>query len=164
MYGGNIGNGIFKKELHIINKNQKSDATIDFNKKFLHKKLGEIFSENLSTRYTNLPSFHNKRLILSLLNEKDQIKKKYFTDLFNITFLDCLKHFRGEIYINELGGLNCFENDKKKILDKYSEDGDDYVETLKFYLDNFENIINRKRPRKPRNKLDNNFKISQMSN
>jgi hypothetical protein len=164
MYGGNIGNGIFKKELHIINKNQKSDATVVFEKNFLHKKLGEIFSENLSARYTNFPSFHNKRLILSLLNEKDQIKKKYFTDLFNITFLDCLKHFRGEKYINELGGLNCFENDKEKILDKCGEDGDDYVETLKYYLDNFEKIVNRKKPRKLRKKLNNNFNISQINN
>ena len=164
IYGGNIGNGIFKKELQIINKNQKSNSTVDFEKNFLHKKLGEIFSENLSTRYTNFPLFHNKRLISSLLNEKDQIKKKFFTDLFNITFLDCLKHFRGEIYINELGGLNCFENDKEKLLDKCGEDGDDYVETLKYYLDNFEKIVNRKKPRKLRKKLNNNFNISQINN
>ena len=40
IYNGNIGNGIFKKELQTINQSQKSDATINFNKNFLTKKLG----------------------------------------------------------------------------------------------------------------------------
>ena len=154
MYGGKIGNGIFKKELKTINKNQKSDATIDFNQNFLNKKLGEIFSESISSRFTNLPLIHNKRLIASLLNEKDENKKKYFTKLFNITFLDCLKHFRGEVYTAELGGLNCFENIQEKIKDNYSEDGLEYVESLKYYLDNFENIINTKRSRKQKKKTE----------
>ena len=154
MYGGKIGNGIFKKELKTINKNQKSDATIDFNQSFLNKKLGEIFSESISSRFTNFPLFHNKRLIASLLNEKDENKKKYFTKLFNITFLDCLKHFRGDAYIKELGGLICFENIQEKIKNNYSEDGIDYVESLKFYLDNFENIINTKKSRKQKKKIE----------
>ena len=38
IYNGNIGNGIFKKELKTINDSQKSDATINFNKLFLGKK------------------------------------------------------------------------------------------------------------------------------
>jgi hypothetical protein len=155
MYGGKIGEGILKKELKIINHVQKSDASIDFNQDFLKKKLGEIFSESISGRYSNLPSIHNKRLIMSLINEKDENKKKYFTDLFNITFLECLRHFRGEIYINELGGLNCFENDKEKIKNKYPEDGNDYVETLQYYLDNFENIVKKKRSRKQNKKNEN---------
>ena len=141
MYGGKIGEGILKKELKIVNHIQKSDASIDFNQDFLKKKLGEIFSESISGRYSNLPSIQNKRIILSLINEKDDNKKKYFTDLFNINFLDCLKHYGGEVYINELGGLNCFENEKEKLKNKYPEDGYDYVETLQYYFDNFENIL-----------------------
>jgi hypothetical protein len=78
MYGGKIGEGILKKELKIINHVQKSDASIDFNQDFLKKKLGEIFSESISGRYSNLPSIHNKRLIMSLINEKDENKKKIF--------------------------------------------------------------------------------------
>ena len=144
MYGGKIGDGILRKELKIINHMQKSDASIGFDQDFLKKKLGEIFSESISGRYSNLPSIYNKKLILSLINEKDEIKKNYFTDLFNISFLDCLKHYRGEVYINELGGLICFENDKEKIKNKYPEDGNDYVETLQYYLDNFENIVKKK--------------------
>ena len=148
MYGGKIGDGILRKELKIINHMQKSDASIGFDQDFLKKKLGEIFSESISGRYSNLPSIYNKKLILSLINEKDEIKKKFFTDLFNISFLDCLKHYRGEVYINELGGLICFENDKEKIKNKYPEDGNDYVETLQYYLDNFENIVKKKKNKK----------------
>jgi predicted HicB family RNase H-like nuclease len=114
---------------------------VNVDKSFLDKNLKDIFSENISSRFYNFPETYNKSLIDSLINEKDEEKKIFFTELFNITFLDCLKHFRGEIYINELGGLNCFENDKEKILDKCGEDGDDYVETLKYYLDNFEKIV-----------------------
>ena len=152
MYGGKIGDGILKKELKIINHLQKSDASIGFDQDFLKKKLGEIFSESISGRYSNLPSIYNKKLILTLINEKDENMKKYFTDLFNISFLDCLKHYRGEVYINELGGLICFENDKEKIKNKYPEDGNDYVETLQYYLDNFENIVNKKRAKKQNKK------------
>ena len=152
MYGGKIGDGILRKELKIINHMQKSDASIGFDQDFLKKKLGEIFSESISGRYSDLPSIYNKKLILSLINEKDEIKKKFFTDLFNISFLDCLKHYRGEVYINELGGLICFENDKEKIKNKYHEDGNDYVETLQYYLDNFENIVNKKRAKKQNKK------------
>ena len=148
MYGGKIGDGILRKELKIINHMQKSDASIGFDQDFLKKKLGEIFSESISGRYSNLPSIYNKKLILSLINEKDEIKKKFFTDLFNISFLDCLKHYRGEVCIDELGGLICFENDKEKIKNKYPEDGNDYVETLQYYLDNFENIVKKKKNKK----------------
>ena len=80
-----------------------------------------------------------------------KLKKKYFTELFNITFLDCLKHFRGEIFVKELEGLNCFENLKEIIKNKYKEEeGDDYVESLEYYLKNYESIVNIKKPRTKR--------------
>ena len=147
IYGGKIGNGILKKQLKVLNHEQKKNASIEFNQKFLYKKLGEIFSESLSGRYTNFPLIHNKRLISKLINEKDEVKKKYFTDLFNITFLECIKHFRGEIFLKELEGLQCFENIKEDIKSQCQEEGDDYVETLDYYFNNFEFIINNKKPR-----------------
>ena len=146
IYGGK-GNGIFKKQLKLLNHNQKKNASVKFNQNFSYKKLGEIFSENVSGRYTNFPLIHNKRLILSLINEKDEIKKKYFIDLFNITFLEYLKHFRGEIFLKELEGLTCFENLKEEIKSKCKEEGDDYVEVLDYYFNNYEKIVNNKRPR-----------------
>jgi hypothetical protein len=148
IYYGKIGFGIFRKELKTLNHNQKKDSSVDFEQNFLYKKLGEIFSDNISGRYTNIPLIHNKRLISTLINEKDEIKRKYFTSLFNITFLDCLKHFRGDISLEELEGLNRFENLKETIKNKCKEeDGEDYVESLDYYLKNYESIVNKKKSR-----------------
>ena len=150
IYNGNIGNGIFKKQLQTLNQSQKSDATINFNKMFLNKTLAEIFSENISGRFTNFPPNHNKLLIEKLMNENDEEKRKYFNKIFNLTFIQCLKHFTGEIKIDLLDGLKCFEDIKNDIMDNYEDDGLDYYNTLKYYLNNFEVIINNKKARKPR--------------
>ena len=150
IYNGNIGNGIFKKQLQTLNQSQKSDATINFNKMFLNKTLAEIFSENISGRFTNFPPNHNKLLIEKLMNENDEEKKIYFNNIFNLTFIQCLKHFTGEIKIDLLDGLKCFEDIKNDIMDNYEDDGLDYYNTLKYYLNNFEVIINNKKARKPR--------------
>ena len=154
IYNGNIGNGIFKKELQTINQKQMSEATITFNQNFLNKSLGDIFSENISGRYTNLPSNHNKLLILKLMDEQDEEKKDYFNNLFNITFINALKHFNGQIVIPELIGLKCFRDLKDEITNKYPEDGEDYYVSLKYYFDNFEEIILNKRARKGRKKKE----------
>ena len=150
IYNGNIGNGIFKKELQTINQSQKSDATINFNKLFLEKKIGDIFSEKLSGKYTNFPPNYNKILIENLRNEKDDDKRIYFNKLFDLNFEQCLKHFRGENYIYELEGLKCFNDIKSDIVERYPEDGEEYIEYLNYYINNFETIINNKRSRKPR--------------
>ena len=153
IYNGNIGNGIFKKELQTINQSQKSDATINFNKNFLNKQISDIFSDKISGRYTNYPPYHNKRLIIQLLNEKDENKRIYFRKLFCLNFMDCLKHFRGEKHIDMLDGLICFKDVQNEIINKYN-DGNDYYQTMKYYLDNFEKIINKKKPRKSRKKVE----------
>ena len=147
---GDIGNGIFKKELQTINQSQKSDATINFNINFLNKQIGEIFSDNISGRFTNYPPNHNKNLINQLLNEQDEEKRIYFRKIFGLNFIDCLKHFRGEKHIDILDGLICFKELRNEILEKYKEDGNEYYETLKYYLNNFEKIIYNKKARKSR--------------
>ena len=153
IYNGNIGKGSLKKELQIINNSQKTNAHVEFNKNFLKKKLCDIFSENISSKYKKYyKANHNKLLIMELMNEKDENKKSFFIQLFNINFIQSLEHFIGKKYIKELNGLKCFKQIEDKILNKYKEDGKDYVKFLKFYLENFEKIINIKEPRKPRKK------------
>lgn len=149
-YNGNIGNGILKKELQALNQKQKTDTTINFNKNFLAKTLGEIFSENISGRITNLPADHNKLLIINLMNEEDEEKKNYFTKLFKIPFYRCLKHFNEQEIIPELIGLKCFSEIKDDIIKKYPKDGKDYYTNLKYYFDHFEEITMKKKPRKSR--------------
>ena len=137
LYSGNIGNGVLRKELQTINQSQNSDTTINFNKLFIKKKLREIFSENISGRFTNLPPDHNKKLIIQLIQ--------------------CLEHFRGDKKLDVLEGLKFFNNIKNDIINKFKEDGFDYYNTLKYYLDNYEQIINNKKARKPRkNNIQNN--------
>ena len=154
VYEGKIGNGIFKKELQTINQSQKFDATINFNKTFLEKKLKDIFSVDITGRITTFPPSHNRMLIKLLLNEKDENKRNYFKKLFNLNFMDCLRHFREEVIIEELKGLKCLNDIKNKIINSY-EDGVDYFQNLKYYLNNYETIINSKKPRR-RRKIDKN--------
>ena len=152
VYKGKLGNSIFKKQLKIINQYQIANPNIEFNQNLLTKKIGDIFSEDISGKYTNLPLNHNKNLIYKLMNEKDENKKIYFQKLFNLTFIQCLKHFRGEETIELLDGLTLFKDLKNKIVNQYKEDGVEYYEVLEYYINNFEEIINNKRPRKLRNK------------
>ena len=140
----NIGSGIFIKKLLIINQRQKTNATILFNKEFLNKTLGEIFSEDISSRYTNNRKDHNKILIEKLMEDKDEAKKNYFQKLFNITFVDCLEHFRGDKEIEELKGLISFKDLELEDIKKDKE----YQETLNHYVYNYEIITSRKKERK----------------
>ena len=135
-----------------INKSKVSNIKIDVNKKYIKKSLAEIFSESISTKYTNFPSNKNKIFIDELLNEKDNNKKIYFKKLFNLTFLDCLDYFMNKNYIEELQGLKLYNDIKnnseelKKI--NINIDDKDYLETLEYYLSNYESILSHKKKKK----------------
>ena len=95
IYNGNIGHGIFQKQLMKINQNQI--ITSKNNKQFLNKTLKEILSAEPSKRVNNCKEKdHNEILIKQLISEGTQEKKDYFNGFFNLTFLDCLKYFRGD--------------------------------------------------------------------
>ena len=143
IYNGKIGHGIYTKKLLKLNHKQISDSLIKFNKDFLTKTLGEIFSEDISSKYATYHPKHNKFLIIALTLDKDEEKKNYFKKLFSITFVDCLKHFRGSQKIEELKGLKEF----KFIKSKYKDDVN-YLKSLKYYIMNYEEIINNKKARK----------------
>lgn len=137
----NINRGIFTKKLMTIQQRQISNATILFNKKFLYKKLKDIFSVDISKRYTNYLPEHNKNLITSLINDEDCIKSDYFKGLFDLSFLDCLEHFRGSKHNYYLKGLDNFEEEMNKLGEK------DYINTVRTYMYHYENIINNKKER-----------------
>lgn len=157
IYNGNIGNGILKMQLKTLKQSQVFDATINFNKQLLDKTLKEIFSEEITGKFTNFPKDHNKLLIKKLIKEEDKKKQIYFEKLFNLTFIDSLKHFRGDAKFLELEGLELFDNINEiqtVYLNKY-EDGKDYIDRLRKYLKNYETIINSKKGRK-KEKNNNN--------
>ena len=149
MYNGQIGESIYKKQFLTLNKKQIADAVIKNNQIFLNTQIKDILSDNISSKYTNFFLNHNKKLIETLIHDNDENKRKYFTNLFNLTFLDCLKHFRGTEIINELIGLKSFNVIKNNLDSK-----DEYVKILEYNINNFEAIIMRKKSRKskPNNK------------
>ena len=144
-YNNNIGHGLFIKKLLGMNQKIKKDSSVDFNKDFLNESLGEIFSGDISTRYTNYPLDHNKTLIQSLVNEKNNDVRNYFLNLFKLTFLDALKHFRGTHKTEELDGLTGMDSIRKEY-----KNNPDFLQNLEYYIFNYENIVNRKRARMKR--------------
>ena len=148
IYKNDLGNGILLRQLLTLNHKEKANINIIENQNFIKKTLQEIYSEDISKRYTNFPRNHNKELINRLLNEEDEEKKNYFTKLFNISFSEALHHFQGKIIIKELLGLKTY----KEAIKNYEKEKD-YHENLIFHLNNFEEIINSKKPRKKKNEL-----------
>lgn len=150
VYNGKIGEGISIKKLLPLNRSFKCDATIQHNKDILNKTLADIFSGNISTRYTYYLPNHNCTLIKRLLNEEDESKKLYFQKIFNLTFLDCLKSFSGNDICEELKKLKKFREIKSKFIDET-----EYINQLEYYLAKFENIIKSK---KSKNEIMKNAK------
>lgn len=87
VYNNNIGNGYFIKQLLTLNKKQKSNTSIKYNQEFLYKSLRDIFSDDISSKYSNYNLKHNKLLIEELISEKNEEKRKYFQNLFSLNFL-----------------------------------------------------------------------------
>ena len=137
-----VDRGIKSIKLLTIKQDQISNATILFNKKFLNKTIRDIFSVDISTRYTNFLNDHNKNLIDSLLNEEDENKREYFTGLFSLKFIDCLKQFRGSNNYYYLNGMTTFDEIKQEF-----EDDKYYLDALTKYVCNYERIIANKKER-----------------
>ena len=130
-----------------INQKQRKESLANYNKNFLNKKLKDIFSDDISTKYKKYQPNYNRNLIRNLLNEEDNEKKNIFEKLFNFTFLDCLKHYRSSEYIEELEGLKLLEDSFKDFKENDIELNKQYLE---LYVNNFEIIINQKKQRKSR--------------
>ena len=148
IYNNNIGNGLLKKELKKLSQDQIINTRLSDNIEFLNKSLENIFSEKITGRVTNCLSSKNIEIIKELREEEDIEKKEYFNGLFNLTFFQCLKHFRGEEENTYIKGLKKFSELVNK--NKIKEKGEDYIEHLKYFLDNYEIILSNKKPRGPK--------------
>ena len=105
-----------------IEYEQIKNIRIEFEKVFMYKTLGEIFSSSISERYfkTKDRKNYNKNIInkLRLLNQN-------LKDIFDITFLDCLNHFIDKKKNEKLDKMVLLENidnldeDDKKNLKKW---------------------------------------------
>ena len=150
LYKDKIGHRSYKKLL-LLKYEQIQNTNIDFNKEFLNKTLKEILSAEPSKRVNNCKEkAHNEILIKQLISEGTQEKKDYFNGFFNLTFLDCLKYFRGDE--NEkndkyLEGLKRFDDLAKD--DKFTKKNEEeYIKELRNFINDFEIILNDKKGRK----------------
>ena len=151
IYNGDIGQNILKKELKSLNKEVKCESSIKYNQILLKRTLKDIYSDNISTRFTNFPQDHNLKLIQNLVNEKDEEKRSYFIRIFNLTFLDCLNHYRGTVFFKELSGMKCFNEEQKEF--EYDQD---YKAVLEYHINNFDETLKVIKPRKPKRKKGEN--------
>lgn len=148
-FGDDIGEGMIKKKLMKLCQEQISNASIEYNQLFLSKKLKNIFSEKVTGRITNFSLDRNKVVIDSLICDKNEERRNYFRELFNITFLDCLKYFRGDdVDIEYIQGLTKFDDMREEFEQK---EGKNYTEHFIIYMQNYEKILNNKKPRKTNN-------------
>ena len=144
LYEGNIGYGIFKKELKKIKPNESQNTKVIDNINLLNKTLKDIFSTKINKKYTGFHSDINKKIIEELLNEKNEYRKKIFTNLFNTTFLDfilMLKEPKDEL-------KEIYEN----ILLKSSKKENESLNEIAKIINNYEKEF---REMKPRKKNDN---------
>ena len=153
-FNNDIGKGICIKQLLPINRTILSHSSVEYDKEFLNKKLKEILSP-ISNKYTNALNTKNKDLIQDLINLED--KGKYFQELFDLSFLDCLKHISGTKYSDLLNDLPNIDNiliqDKKNINEKE-------INNYKYIINNYELIIEHKKARnkkKPKNNKNVHF-------
>ena len=111
---------------------------LNLEREFKNKTLKDIFSQNISSRICNYSLDHNKRVIESLISEKEEIKRNYFRKLFNLTFNDCLKNFRGDKKLEELEGFKSLASVKNQLL---KENGIEYVNHFVYFIKNFEKML-----------------------
>ena len=150
LFHNNKSNNLLKNDLLLtLNKSPKFESSIDYNKQLLKRTIKEIFSEDISAKFTNYKLDFNKKLIEKLINEEDKGKREYFKALFNLTFLDCLKYFNKAKDIKELEGMDCIDD----ALEEFNNDNE-YKEILYYNIKNFDIILNNKRSRNSKKKKE----------
>ena len=150
LYNHNLGNGINKKILLKNNHSQIRCIGKIFNEKLLKKPQREIFSEEITKRYSSFPLDHNKQLINRLLNEEDVIKREKFKKIFDKTLSQCIEHIIGKKTYKELEGLEIiYENEMRELNEE-----EEYKDKLRQIFKNYEKIFNEKKPRKKKTKKE----------
>lgn len=156
LYKNNNGE---KTEIKKLLKLSEIKYNVNSEKELLNKTLKDIFTSlPISNRFIHYEKNSNEKLIQKLLDENDVEKKIIFEKLLNLTFLDCLKHFRDEEKKPELEGMATIE----KVFKKFNEYKDyvNYVENFKKMVNNYEKILNKKNGRsKNKIKQQNNYEI-----
>ena len=140
-----IGKGMCEKKFVEINKKDLTHSSVEYDKEFLNKKIKEILA-SISKKFTNVLAKNNKELLEYLLNLKD--KGKYFQELFDLSFLDCLEHIRGNKNNELLNGFPTID----KIIEKEMKSLSKYnLAHLKSCFVNYKELVENKKSRKSKN-------------
>lgn len=137
-FNNDIGKGPNIKQFKSVSKKNLSHSKVEFDKQFLNVKLKEIFSENVSKKYTNYLPNKNKDLFLNL---KDY---DYFKKTFELTFLDCIQHINGNKNIL----LDDFETIEEIILQENNKFDKEDIDMYKDIIINYQTYIENKKERK----------------
>ena len=108
-----INNNITNKKYRIekIERKQVEKVKVDFEQNFMYKTLGDIFSAKVSSKLTSIidPENYNKIRIQKLRSSDEKLR-----NIFDITFIVCLKHFFGLDIKEELIGMRTSEEIRYK--------------------------------------------------
>ena len=143
IYNNDIGRGIITKQFLPIDKKKISHSRAGLDKEFLNKKMKDILSDRISEKITNFLPTHNKELIDKLINDKEN-GGDYFKELFDLKFVDYLRHINGTQHLEILNGLM-----KVDEIMKYKEfkiDKDE-IPNYEKYFENYEWLIMNKSSR-----------------
>ncbi len=126
-----------------LNQSQIKNSNIEYNRLFFEKSLKDIFSDDITTKWTTEGRDHNKKLIEKLLNEENKEKKIIFEKILNYKFIDIVKYLRGER--EGLDELKCLDFDEY-MWNKIKKD-ENYLIIFKNNMENIEKLIQNKKPR-----------------
>ena len=146
-----INNSYHDKTLLLkkLNPNQANIYRVEENKIFIHKKLKDIFSDDISNKYKTFEPKYNQKVIEKLMNEENLEKKEKFTKLFNITFIESLEHLCGKKIIEGLEGFGTLD----EFIDNYfKKEEEEYKKIIKANILDYEKNIYAKKQRKKREK------------
>jgi hypothetical protein len=103
-----INKNITNKKYRIekIERKQVNNVKVDFEQNFMYRTLGDIFSAKVSSKLTSIidPENYNKIRIQKLRSSDEKLR-----NIFDITFIVCLKHFFGLDIKEELIGMKTSE-------------------------------------------------------
>ena len=142
-FNDKIGKSICIKKFLPISRRDLSHSNVEFDKIFIYKKLKEILSMQISNKYTAYLDDHNNNLVQYLINEEKN--GKYFQELFELSFLDCLEHICDKKNNELLNGLD-------KIDEIFANEGkllnEDEKEIYKDCFQYYEKLVVSKKTRK----------------
>jgi hypothetical protein len=156
----NNGKKYEAKKLLKIKQEFAKNITVNETRNFLNKKIKTIFSADISDLYKNYPKNYNQLVIEKLYEEN----KTNVTCILEKSVLECIKYFRKDedAFSNEENScLKGIERRYESLPQDLRKKGfkDDYIKSFFKLVKDFENIIEKKSPRRARRTRTNNEAI-----